>query len=155
MPPITMTVNGRTHVFELGSEDLLLDVLRDHAGCSSVREGCGVGVCGTCTAIVNGSPVSTCLLLGATCDGAEVRTVEGLSPEDPVVAAFGDVGAMQCGYCTPGFVLMVRDLLSNHPSPSPDAVDDYLAGNLCRCVAYLEIRESVRRLLVDRDEAIR
>ena len=155
MPAVNVTVNGRSHAFDLRTDELLLDVLRDRAGCSSVREGCGVGVRGACTAMVNGSPVSTCLVLGSCCDYAEVLTVEGLSPDDPVVAAFAEVGAMQCGYCTPGFVLMVRDLLATSASPSDEQIDEHLSGNLCRCVAYLEIGEAVRRAVRARGGAIR
>jgi aerobic-type carbon monoxide dehydrogenase small subunit (CoxS/CutS family) len=153
MRAVSMSVNGRSQQFDLPTDELLLDVLRDRAGCPSVREGCGVGVCGACTAMVNGSPVSTCLLLGSCCDHAEVVTVEGLGPDDPVVAAFAEVGAMQCGYCTPGFVMMVHDLLATYGSPSDEQVDEHLAGNLCRCVAYLEIRQAVRHAVRAREGA--
>lgn len=143
MTRVALTVNGDRHDVDVRGGEVLLDVLREHCGCGSVREGCGVGLCGACTAIVDGVPLSTCLVLAARCDGAHVLTTEGLAPGDAVLAAFAEAGAMQCGYCTPGFVLMARDLLAHNPDPGPDDVDEHLAGNLCRCAAYLEIRTAV------------
>jgi aerobic-type carbon monoxide dehydrogenase small subunit (CoxS/CutS family) len=145
MPIVNLTVNGTPRRVEVAGDELLLDVLRERAGCGSVREGCGVGACGTCTAIVDGAAVATCLTLAGRCEGATVLTTEGLAPDDPLVAAFVGAGAMQCGYCIPGFVLMVRDLLAANRDPSSAEIDEHLAGNLCRCGAYLEIREAVRR----------
>lgn len=146
MPTVTLRVNGLTHRLDVREGDLLLDVLRDELDCRSVREGCGVGACGSCTVLVRGRPVSSCLVLATRCDGAEVLTAEGLDPADPLVRAFVEAGAMQCGYCIPGFVLMVRDLLETVPNPTPEQVDEQLAGNICRCGTYPEIREAVRRV---------
>lgn len=143
MSEIRLTVNGVARTADVADDDLLLDVLREHAACGSVREGCGVGVCGACTAIVDGTPISTCLALAGRYDGADVLTAEGLDPHDPVVDAFVAAGAMQCGYCTPGFVLMVRDMLERDPDPSEDEIERVLAANTCRCGAYVQIREAV------------
>jgi aerobic-type carbon monoxide dehydrogenase small subunit (CoxS/CutS family) len=138
-----LTVNGSEHEVAAADDALLLDVLRD-CGCGSVREGCGVGVCGACTAVVDGVPISTCLALAGRHDGADVLTAEGLDDDDPVLEAFVSAGAMQCGYCTPGFVLMVRDLLRQSPDPTPEQIEACLASNTCRCGAYPEILEAVQ-----------
>jgi len=145
--PISFEVNGRQHTFAGEDDARLLDLLRDELGLSSVREGCSVGACGACTVLLDGRPVSSCLVYAARCQGARVQTVEALGNGelDPVQAAFVDAGALQCGYCTPGFVLSVHALLDENPSPSDDEIRDYLAGNLCRCGAYLEILEAVRQ----------
>jgi aerobic-type carbon monoxide dehydrogenase small subunit (CoxS/CutS family) len=139
---VRLTVNGAEHEVAAADDALLLDVLRE-CGCGSVREGCGVGVCGACTAVVDGTPISTCLALAGRHEGAEVLTAEGLDEDDPVLEAFVSAGAMQCGYCTPGFVLMVRDLLSQIPNPTPEQIEACLASNTCRCGAYPEIIEAV------------
>ncbi|HVB06782.1 MAG TPA: (2Fe-2S)-binding protein [Acidimicrobiales bacterium] len=143
MRRLTLVVNGRSRAVEARDEDLLLDVLREQVGVTSVREGCGVGACGACTVLVAGASVSSCLALAADYDGAEILTVEGLGEEDPVVAAFVAAGALQCGYCIPGFVMMTHELLSERPSPSPAEIREHLAGNLCRCGTYFEITEAV------------
>jgi aerobic-type carbon monoxide dehydrogenase small subunit (CoxS/CutS family) len=145
--PISFEVNGRKRTFSCEDDARLLDLLRDELGLGSVREGCGVGACGACTVLLDGRPVSSCLVYAARCEGARVQTVEvlGNGELDPVQAAFLDTGALQCGYCTPGFVLSVHALLTENASPSDDEIRDYLAGNLCRCGAYLEILEAVRQ----------
>ncbi len=142
MRRISLTVNGHRRDLDVAETALLLDVLRDQCGLASVREGCGVGQCGTCTVLVDGRPLSSCLLLAALQDGRSVETVEGLSRDGalhPIQAAFLEHEAFQCGYCTPGFILSVKALLQENPDPSEDEVREYLAGNLCRCGAYTEI----------------
>ena len=112
-----------------------------------VRESCGVGACGSCTVLLDGQPVSSCLLLGARAGGREIVTLEGLGDErslDPIQEAFVAERALQCGYCTPGFVLSVKALLAANPDPSDDEIREYLAGNLCRCAGYTEIFRAVR-----------
>jgi aerobic carbon-monoxide dehydrogenase small subunit len=148
--PVSFRVNHRQHTFSAAEDDArLLDLLRDELGLSSVREGCAVGACGACTVLLDGRPVSSCLVYAGRCEGADIETVEGLGDGelDPVQAAFVECGAVQCGYCTPGFILSVRALLAENPTPSDDEVRDYLAGNLCRCGAYLEILEAVRKVV--------
>jgi aerobic-type carbon monoxide dehydrogenase small subunit (CoxS/CutS family) len=140
-------VNGQPRSFSVAEDTLLLDLLRDEAGLTSVREGCGVGACGACTVLLDGKPVSSCLLYAFRCVGRAVETVEARREDDldPVQRAFLESGALQCGYCTPGLVLTVRALLAENPSPSDSEASEYLAGNLCRCGAYVEILSAVQR----------
>ena len=143
---VELRINGRLLSIDVTEDALLLDVLRDEAGLTSVRNGCGVGNCGACTVLVDGKPVSSCLVYAGRCVGRSIETVEARSEEDldPVQQAFLECGALQCGYCTPGLVLTVRALLAESPDPSDEQAREYLAGNLCRCGAYLEILAAVR-----------
>ena len=144
---ITLIVNGREHGLRIDDADTLLEVLRDGLKLWSVRESCGVGACGSCTVLLDGQPVSSCLLLGARAGGREIVTLEGLGDErslDPIQEAFVAERALQCGYCTPGFVLSVKALLESNPDPSDEEIREYLAGNLCRCAGYTEIFRAVR-----------
>ncbi len=144
---IRFTLNGRRVAAEIGAHETLVDVLRRRFALFGVRESCGQGLCGCCTVIVDGRAVSGCLFLAAAADGARVDTIEGLAPDDrldPVQEAFIECGAFQCGFCTPGFVLMTKQLLDENPEPSEDEIKHYLSGNLCRCGAYPEIIEAVR-----------
>ena len=142
------TLNGQLTGFELDPEMEVLAYLREVAGLISPKDGCsGEGVCGCCTVLVDGKPVSACLYLAVFLDGAEVVTVEHLAEPgklDPVQEAFIECGAFQCGYCTPGFVMMSKALLSQHPDPNDQQIRDYLTGNLCRCAAYPEIVNAVK-----------
>jgi aerobic carbon-monoxide dehydrogenase small subunit len=131
---------------DVPDHELLLDTLRDRFGLYSVRDGCSVGACGTCTVLLDGSPASSCLLFTSRLEGRHVLTSEGLGGEhDPslVQQAFLQAAGFQCGYCTPGFVLTVEALLNEHPDPSDELVREYLAGNLCRCGAYPNIMKAV------------
>ncbi len=143
---IQFTLNGRPVETQVGNHQNLVEVLQGQ-GLFGARESCAQGLCGCCTVIVNGAAVSGCLTLAPLIDGADVRTIEELQPDgqlDPVQQAFIETGAFQCGFCTPGFVLMTRQLLDAHPQPSDDEIRHYLAGNLCRCAAYPEIIKAVR-----------
>ncbi len=142
---IQFTLNGESVTAQIGTHQHLVEVLQER-GLSGARESCAQGLCGCCTVLVNGTAVSGCLYLAAFADGAEVRTIEH-SPEgklDPVQEAFIECGAFQCGYCTPGFILMTRQLLDEHPDPTDDEIHHYLSGNLCRCAAYPEIIKAVK-----------
>ena len=144
---IHFTLNGRPAAAEVEPHHNLVEMLQSQFALTGARESCGQGLCGCCTVLVDGEPVSGCLYLAAFVDGAEVVTVEhlgGLHALDPVQEAFVECGAFQCGYCTPGFVLMAKSLLSRHPDPSEEQIKDYLSGNLCRCAAYPEIANAVR-----------
>jgi len=144
---IRFTLNGEAVSADVPPHWNLVELLQNRFGLSGARESCGQGLCGCCTVLVNGTAVSGCLYLAALVDGAEVRTVEqpaagtGL---DAVQEAFIEAGAFQCGFCTPGFVLMTRQLLDEQPEPSEDEIRHYLSGNLCRCAAYPEILKAVR-----------
>ena len=125
----------------------LLDVLREDLGLVGTKEGCGVGMCGACTVLVDREPISSCIILAEQVAGKEVLTVEGLGSADnlhPVQQAFLDEGAFQCAYCTPGFVLTTVALLEENPSPSDEEIRECLAGNLCRCGSYQNILKAVK-----------
>ncbi len=144
---IHFTLNGKTVTARIAPHHNLVEVLQESFGLFGARESCGQGLCGCCTVLVNGRAVSGCLFLAAFIDGADVVTVEHLAPAEqltPVQEAFIETGAFQCGFCTPGFVLMVHQLLDEHPDPNEDEIRHYLSGNLCRCGAYPEIIEAVR-----------
>ena len=140
---IEMLVNGTVRRLVVEDDELLLDVLRGRLGCGSVRDGCGVGACGACAVLLNRASISSCLMRAVRADGAEVTTAEGLPPDDPVVAAFAEASALQCGYCIPGFVMMATELLAGDPSPGPEAIAGHLAGNICRCGTYVDIQNAI------------
>ena len=135
---VELTLNGRPATLEARSDEMLLVALR-RAGLLSVRETCGIGMCGACTVLLDGEPVSGCLTLAASVAGREVTTVEGLDESDAVLRAFNETHAFQCGWCTPGFVLTVKAM---RPGEEPR---EALGGNLCRCGSYVKIEEAVRR----------
>jgi aerobic-type carbon monoxide dehydrogenase small subunit (CoxS/CutS family) len=139
---LTFKLNGEARTVEAAPDEMLPGVLR-RLGVRSVRETCGIGVCGSCTVLVDGRPVSGCLLLAPLVDGSTVVTAEGLA-DDPVAVAFADAHAFQCGWCTPGFVVAVRGLLDETPAPSDADIADGLAGNLCRCGSYVKVMDAVR-----------
>lgn len=142
-----MRINDREAVLTVDDADTLLDVLRERLKLWSVRESCGVGACGSCTVLINGRPVSACLLLAARAAGHEIVTLEGLSDGErlhPIQQAFLEQRALQCAYCTPGFVLSVEALLEETPNPTDEEIREYLAGNLCRCAGYTDILRAVR-----------
>jgi aerobic-type carbon monoxide dehydrogenase small subunit (CoxS/CutS family) len=145
---LELMLNGRPAAFEAEPGEMLLDVLRREALLLSVRLTCGIGVCGACTVLLDGEPVSGCLLRAAQAAGREVTTVEGIPAEHPVRRAFAAEHASQCGYCTPGMVLTAVRLLEENSDPSDDEITDGLGGNLCRCGCYVKIRAAVRRAAV-------
>jgi aerobic-type carbon monoxide dehydrogenase small subunit (CoxS/CutS family) len=142
---LRIRVNGAEHELEARTDESILDVVRREFGLLSVRETCGIGVCGACTVLLDGEPVSGCLLLAPLADGREITTVEGLGGDDPVQRAFSDAHAFQCGYCTPGMILTAKRLLEETPQPTEEEVRTAMAGNLCRCGSYVKIVEAVRR----------
>jgi aerobic-type carbon monoxide dehydrogenase small subunit (CoxS/CutS family) len=142
---VELLLNSRRVEFEAGAGETLLEALRRDGGLRSVRATCGIGVCGACTVLLDGQPVSACLMLAPQAAGREVTTVEGLPPDDPVPHAFGEARAFQCGYCTPGMILTASSLLREKPDPSDEQVAEALGGNLCRCGCYPRILEAVRR----------
>ncbi|MGH7661716.1 MAG: (2Fe-2S)-binding protein [Vulcanimicrobiaceae bacterium] len=152
MSDVTLRVNGREHTVALHDRETLLDVLRDNLKLFGAREGCGVGMCGACTVLLDGKAVSSCLLLAALCDEREIVTVEGLQDDDgrldPVQEAYVECAGFQCAYCTPGFVLTTKALLDENLAPSGAETRAYLAGNLCRCGSYVNIEKAIARAAV-------
>ena len=146
---ITLRVNGTAHQVEVEPRWLLSDVLRHRLGLTGTHVGCGHGVCGCCTVLVDGEPARSCLMLAATAEGADIRTIEGLAAPDgelhPLQEAFKRHHGLQCGFCTPGFLLSVLDFLRDAPAPSDDEIRQGLGGNLCRCTGYQNIVRAVRR----------
>lgn len=144
---IRFTLNGEAVACEVPNHWTLVELLQERFGLFGARESCGQGLCGCCTVMVDGRPVTGCLHPAAFLDGTKVSTIEACAPADgldAVQAAFVEAGAFQCGYCTPGFILAVRALLAEHPDPTAEQIRHGLAGNLCRCAAYPEIEKAVR-----------
>jgi aerobic carbon-monoxide dehydrogenase small subunit len=147
MRTIRFKLNGEAVTAEVPPHWNVVELLQERFALFGARESCGQGLCGCCTVLVNGAAVSGCLYLAAFVDGAEVSTIEqagGGQDLDPVQQAFIEVGGFQCGFCTPGFVLMARKLLEENPDPGDDEIRHYLSGNLCRCAAYPEIIAAVK-----------
>ena len=145
---ISFTLNGRRVTATAATHETILEVLQRDFGLFGARESCGQGLCGCCTLLVNGTAVSGCLYLAAFVDGSELVTVEGLATNGelhPIQRAFVERSGFQCGFCTPGMILMTKELLERHPTPSEEEIRHYLSGNLCRCAAYPDIIASVKR----------
>jgi aerobic-type carbon monoxide dehydrogenase small subunit (CoxS/CutS family) len=143
---IRLTVNGEEREVLAPVHHTLLEVLREELGLTGTKHGCELGECGTCTVLLDGRPVLSCLALPVECEGREVTTVEGLARNGvlhPLQQAFAELGAAQCGYCTPGFLLVADELLRHNPRPTRAQIAEALAGNLCRCTGYLKIFEAV------------
>lgn len=146
---IAFALNGRAERATVEPRELLIDVLRSRFGLTGTKRSCDVEVCGACTVLVGGLPVSSCTTLAADVDGREVLTIEGLARDgelDRVQRAFVEHGAMQCGFCTPGMVMAVKALLALEPHPSEASIRHFLRGNICRCTGYMKIIEAVREL---------
>jgi carbon-monoxide dehydrogenase small subunit len=144
---ISFKLNGNQVTADVQPHQNLVELLQTQFWLTGARESCGQGLCGCCTVIVNDLAVSACLYLASFVDGAEIRTIEGLDTHDklsPVQEAFIESSAFQCGYCTPGFIMMVTKLLDGHPDPDEETIKHYLAGNLCRCAAYPEVLDAVK-----------
>ena len=148
MIEIRLHVNGKDHVVTVPAEHTLLSVLCDDLGLVGAHEGCGIGMCGTCTVLVEGDPISSCLMLAAQAQGKAITTIEGLADGErlhPVQQAYIDEAGFQCAYCTSGFILSTVALLAQHPDPDDETIREYLSGNLCRCGSYGNILKAVRK----------
>lgn len=153
MATIRFTLNGRREVAEVAPHENAVEALTRAFGLTGARVSCAQGLCGCCTLVVDGTAVSGCLFLAPFLDGTTVTTIEQRSGDgalDAVQRAFLEHAAFQCGFCTPGFILMTRELLDHHSDPSEDDIRHYLSGNLCRCAAYPEIVEAVKAAAKER-----
>ncbi len=147
MKRIHVIVNGEPHELSIPPWRTLLELIREDLGLTGTKEGCSIGECGTCTVILDGKTVNSCLVLAAEADGKEITTIEGLSDNGTLAAlqqAFVDHVGMQCGFCTPGMVISARALLDENPHPTDEEITRGMAGNLCRCTGYTKILESIR-----------
>lgn len=144
---VTLTVNGDKYEVMVSPLTKLVDVLRDNLLITGTKKGCGEGECGACTVIMNGLPVSSCLVLALQADGKEIITIEGLErPDgklDPIQESFMNRAAIQCGYCSPGMMMVAKALLKINPHPTEEEIRDAISGNLCRCTGYQQIVEAV------------
>jgi len=146
---IDLTINGEKYELRVTPNELLVNVIRETVGLTGTKYACGTGQCGACTVVVDGEPILGCLTLAVTVDGSEITTIEGLANADgtldPLQEAFLDTNAIQCGYCTPGMVLVGRDLLQKMPNPSEDQIRHHIKGNICRCTGYNGIVRAIKK----------
>ena len=145
---VSTTINGQQQEFLCEPRQTLLEVLRDTLDMIGTKEGCSNGNCGACTVLLDGRPVDSCLVLAVETEGAEIQTIEGIADKDglhPLQQAFLEEAALQCGICTPGFIVSAKALLEENPNPSEDEIRFYLAGNLCRCTGYDKIVRAVQK----------
>jgi aerobic-type carbon monoxide dehydrogenase small subunit (CoxS/CutS family) len=143
---IRFTLNGEAAEVAFAPHKTLLEVLREDLGLTGTKHGCELGECGTCTVLVDGRSILSCLMLGLEAEGREIKTIEGMAEGNqlhPLQDTFADLGAAQCGYCSPGFLLVAEELLKKNPNPSRDEIKEALSGNLCRCTGYIKIYEAV------------
>lgn len=153
---VTTTVNGETHEFLCEPRQTLLEVLRDTLDLTGTKEGCTNGNCGACTVLMNDRPVVSCLVLAVEAEGAELKTIEGVAVGgqlDEVQKAFLEGAALQCGICTPGFIVQSESLLAENPNPTEEDIRFYLSGNLCRCTGYDKIVRAVQEAARHREAA--
>ena len=144
---IKLTVNGKSHSATAEPSTSLLDFLRDTLNFKGTKLCCNTGECGACTIIFNGKPINSCVTLAADANGAEITTVEGLADGEklhPVQQAFIDTGAVQCGYCTPGFIISIKALLDRSKHPTPEEIEEAVSGNICRCTGYTKIVDAIQ-----------
>jgi len=145
---IELIVNGVKKMIDVMPNELLINVLREKLGLTGTKYGCGIGECGACTVMVDGKPVLSCLTLAVEVAGREITTIEGIAKEgrlDPIQEAFIEEGAIQCGYCTPGFIITAKALLNENRSPSKEEIIEYIKGNLCRCTGYINIIKAIQK----------
>ena len=144
---IELRVNGRTHELAIEPSKLLLDVLREDLDLTGSKRGCDDSSCGACTVMVDGLPMLACTMLAASCEGREITTVEGIAEHGALSAiqkAYGDWGGSQCGYCTPGFMVVLKHLMDNNPEPSEEEIRHALSSNLCRCTGYSQMYQAIK-----------
>lgn len=143
---VSLRVNGETHTLALEPNVTLQEVLREHLGLTGTKKGCDSGECGACTVLMDGMTVNSCLVLAVTAEGKEITTIEGLAQDGdlhPLQTSFHELGAIQCGYCSPGMILSAKALLDRNPNPSQREIQEAISGNLCRCTGYVKIIEAI------------
>ena len=146
--PVRLNVNSRDYHVNVEARQTLADVVREECGLTGTRVGCEHGVCGSCTIIVDGAPVRACLMFAVQAEGKEVRTIEGMADGEelhPVQRAFSDNHALQCGFCTPGFIMLITAALEQNPTPTDEEIGEMLSANLCRCTGYQNILNAVKQ----------
>lgn len=151
MVEINLTVNGKDYKLNIDENMRLLDLLRDELKLLGAKEGCGEGECGACTVIMDGKTINSCMVMAFQADGSNIITVEGLEENGeihPIQQAFIDVGAVQCGYCTPGMILSVKALLDKNPHPTREEIREGISGNLCRCTGYNKIVDAAEKAIL-------
>ena len=145
---ITLKVNGVKHELLVSANELLLNVLRDRLALTGTKYGCGIGECGSCTVLVDGKPTLSCLTLAISLDGSEVLTIEGIAQKDgrlhPIQESFLEHGAIQCGFCTPGMIIVAKALIDDNPNATEEEIREHIHGNLCRCTGYTQIVEATK-----------
>ena len=155
MRTIQLRINGQSVIREVPDNRLLIDLLRYDVGLTGTKEGCGVGVCGACTVLIDGQPVSSCLTLAVMANGSDVLTIEGLAEGarlHPLQRAFIESGGFQCGICTPGQIMAAKALLDATPQPSQEEIQTWMMGNLCRCTGYYKIIEAIQAAAAEKVE---
>jgi carbon-monoxide dehydrogenase small subunit len=148
MMNIKFRVNGRQYIFDIEPNKLLINLLREELYLTGTKYGCGIGECGACTVLIDGNPVLSCMTLAIDCDGREIETIEGLSDGEKInmiQESYLDEGAVQCGFCTPGFILTTKALLSEIKTPNENEIREFLKGNICRCTGYVNIIRAVQK----------
>ena len=145
--PITLSINGERHDLLVPPWRTLLEALREHLGLTGAKRSCQEGQCGTCTVLIDGNAINSCLYLAVEAQGKDIQTIEGLAKGgvlDQIQKSFVQKGGVQCGFCTPGFVLATKSLLNNNPNPSEDEIREAMVGHLCRCTGYVQIIEAIQ-----------
>jgi carbon-monoxide dehydrogenase small subunit len=143
----TIIINGRSREFDVPPQTLLLNLLREELDLTGSKYGCGIGECGACTILLEEEPVLGCMTLAVDCDGKSVETIEGMNKGNklhPIQESYLEEGAVQCGFCTPGFIMTTKALLAENPEPDEDEIREYLKGNICRCTGYVNIVKAVQ-----------
>src|SRR5678815_1929340 len=154
---IELDVNGRIHELAIEPNALLLDVLRVDLGLTGSKRGCDDSSCGACTVMVDGTLMLSCTLLAASCEGQQIRTIEGVSEHGSLAAiqkAYGDWGGAQCGFCTPGFIMTVKHLLAVNPEPTDNEIRSALSGNLCRCTGYNQMYQAIKAAIMAEQKGV-
>lgn len=144
---VEFTVNGESYEQDADGDTRLLDYLRHELGLTGVKEGCGVGECGACTVLIEGKPTLSCLTYLPQVDGKEITTIEGLEEDGklhPLQQAFVETGGVQCGFCTPGFIMVALELLERNPDPTREEIREWIEGNICRCTGYTKIVDAIQ-----------